>query len=303
MKIKISFAILLLLALFTAGDAQTLDKAKLDKFFDALAEKNKAMGSLTLAKDGKVLYSRAVGYSRISEKEKQASTVETRYRVGSIAKTFTAVMIFQLTEEGKLKLTDTLDKFYPQIPNAEKITIAQILAHRSGIHSFTNDPDYQTWMMNPKTKEEMLAIIAKSKPDFEPGEKRQYSNSGFVLLGYIIEKVTGKSYQKALKERITSKLGLSDTYLATGKTDVSKKESFSYSLAGNWKQETETDMSIPGGAGALISTPTDLTKFMHALFDLKLVSRESLEKMKTGKNGTDDVSARRENFLRAYRRN
>ena len=285
MKIKIISAIFLLLALFTAGYAQTLDKAKLDKFFDALAEKNKAMGSLTLAKDGKTLYSRAVGYSRISEKEKQASTVETRYRVGSIAKTFTAVMIFQLTEEGKLKLTDTLDKFYPQIPNAEKITIAQILAHRSGIHSFTNDPDYQTWMMNPKTKEEMLAIIAKAKPDFEPGEKRQYSNSGFVLLGYIIEKVTGKSYQKALKERITSKIGLSDTYLATGKTDVSKKESFSYSLTGSWKQETETDMSIPGGAGALISTPTDLTKFMHALFDLKLVSRESLEKMKTEKLG------------------
>ena len=211
MKIKIISAILFTLALFTAGYAQNLDKAKLDKFFDALAEKNKAMGSLTLAKDGKTLYSRAVGYSRINEKEKKASTVETRYRVGSIAKTFTAVLIFQLTEEGKLKLTDTLDKFYPQIPNAEKITIAQILAHRSGIHSFTNDPDYQTWMMNPKTKEEMLAIIAKSKPDFEPGEKRQYSNSGFVLLGYIIEKVTGKSYQKALKERITSKIGLSDT--------------------------------------------------------------------------------------------
>ncbi len=251
MKIKIISAILLTVCFIYRRVFANFDKAKLDKFFDALAEKNKAMGSLTLAKDGKILYSRAVGYSRISEKEKQASTVETRYRVGSIAKTFTAVMIFQLTEEGKLKLTDTLDKFYPQIPNAEKITIAQILAHRSGIHSFTNDPDYQTWMMNPKTKEEMLAIIAKSKPDFEPGEKRQYSNSGFVLLGYIVEKVTGKSYQEALKERITSKIGLSDTYLGTGKTDVSKKESFSYSLAGSWKQETETDLSIPGGAGAL----------------------------------------------------
>lgn len=289
MKIKITFAILLTFALFNAAFSQALDKAKLDKFFDALATKNKAMGSLTLAKDGKILYSRVIGYSQIGEKEKKASTLKTRYRVGSIAKTFTTVMIFQLVEEGKLKLEDKLDKFYPQIPNAEKITIAQILSHKSGIHSFTGDPDFRTWKMNPKTKEEMLAIIAKSKPDFEPGEKVQYSNAGFLLLGYIVEKVTGKNYQEALKERITSKLGLSDTYLGTGKTDVGKKESFSYGYIGDWKQNTETDLSIPGGAGALISTPTDLTKFIHALFDLKLVSRESLEKMKTEKMGLTTI--------------
>ncbi|HSK70262.1 MAG TPA: serine hydrolase domain-containing protein [Pyrinomonadaceae bacterium] len=285
MKIKILSAILFTFALFNAGFAQTLDKAKLDKFFDALAEKNKAMGSLALAKDGKILYSRAIGYSRISGDEKKASTVETKYRVGSIAKMFTAVMIFQLAEEGKLKLTDTLDKFYPQIPNAGKITIAQILSHKSGIHSFTSDPDFGTWLMNPKTKDEMVAIIAKSKPDFEPGEKMQYSNAGYVLLGYIVEKVTGKSYQTALKERITSKIGLSNTYLGSGKTDVSKNESFSFSYEGSWKEKTETDLSIPGGAGALISTPTDLAKFIHALFELKLVSQESLDKMKTEKMG------------------
>ena len=273
-----------MLALFSASYAQTLDKAKLDKFFDTIAEKNKGMGSLAVAKDGKVLYSRAIGYSQISEKEKKAATAATKYRIGSIAKMFTAAMIFQLVEEGKLKLTDPLAKFYPQIPNAEKITIAQILSHKSGIHSFTGDADFKTWLMNPKTKEEMLAVIAKSKPDFEPGEKMQYSNAGFVVLGYIVEKVTGKSYQEALKERITSKIGLSDTYVG-GKTDISKNETFSYSYAGNWKQETETDLSIPGGAGAIVSTPADLTKFIQALFDLKLISEESLEKMKTEKMG------------------
>ena len=284
MKIKFLYAIILTLALFNAGFSQTLDKAKLDKFFDTLAEKNKAMGSLTVAKEGNVLYSRAVGFSQINDKDKKASTTATRYRVGSIAKMFTAVMIFQLTEEGKLKLSDPLAKFYPQIPNAEKITIAQILSHRSGIHSFTGDPDFRTWLMNPKTKEEILAVIAKSKPDFEPGEKMQYSNAGYVLLGYIVEKVGGKPYQTALKERITSKIGLKDTYLG-GKTDVSNNETFSYSYAGNWKQEIETDLSIPGGAGALISTPTDLTKFIQALFDLKLVSKESLNRMQTEKMG------------------
>ncbi|HEX8289763.1 MAG TPA: serine hydrolase domain-containing protein [Pyrinomonadaceae bacterium] len=285
MKIRVLSTILLALAFFSSAYSQTLDKAKLDKFFDTLAEKNKAMGSLTVSKDGNVLYSRAVGYSQINGNEKKASTTATRYRVGSIAKMFTAVMIFQLVEEGKLKLTDTLDKFYPQIPNAKKITIAQMLSHKSGIHSFTGDPDFQMWLMNPKTKDEMLAVIAKGKPDFEPGEKFQYSNAGYVLLGYIVEKVTGKSYQEALKERITSKIGLKDTYLGKGKTNVTDNESFSYNYAGNWKQETETDLSIPGGAGAILSTPTDLTKFITALFNLKFVSQESLNQMKTNRMG------------------
>jgi D-alanyl-D-alanine carboxypeptidase len=285
MNIKIFSAILLMLALCAAAFSQTFDKAKLDKFFDVLAEKNKAMGSLTVAKDGNILYSRAVGYSQINGNEKKTSTATTRYRVGSITKMFTAVMIFQLVEEGKLKLSDTLDNFYPQIPNAKKISIAHLLAHRSGVHSFTGDPDFRTWLMNPKTKEEMLAVTAKSTPDFEPGEKMAYSNAGFVLLGYIVEKAGGKPYQEALKQRITSKIGLADTYLGAGKTDVGNKESFSYSYAGDWKQETETHLSIPGGAGAIISTPSDLTKFIHALFELKLVKQESLNQMKTDRMG------------------
>src|SRR6266498_3870390 len=134
MKLKILFATLLTLALSIAGYAQTLDKAKLDQFFDRLAEKNKAMGSLTIAKDGNVLYTRAIGYSQINGTEKRPLTAANRFRIGSITKMFTATMILQLVEEGKLKLTYTLDKFFPQIPNAQKITIAQILAHRSGIH-------------------------------------------------------------------------------------------------------------------------------------------------------------------------
>jgi CubicO group peptidase (beta-lactamase class C family) len=139
MKIKILFATLLTLELFTIGYAQTPDKAKLDQFFDRLAEKNKAMGSLTIARDGNVLYTRAIGYSQINGTEKKPLTSANRYRVGSITKMFTAAMILQLVEEGKLKLTDTLDKFFPQVPNAQKITIAQILAHRSGIHDIFRD--------------------------------------------------------------------------------------------------------------------------------------------------------------------
>src|SRR4028119_236080 len=224
MKNKILSATLLSLALFTAGYAQTqtLDKAKLDRFFDRLAEKNQAMGSLTVAKDGKILYSRAIGYSQINGSQRKPAITATRYRTGSLTKTFTAVMILQFVEEGKLKLSDTLDKFFPQIPNAGKITIAHMLTHRSGI-DFGKEPDFRSWSRNPRTKDEILAFIARGKPDFEPGEKRSYSNAAYVLLGYVVEKLAGKPYQDALKKRITGKLGLKDTYAGTGKTDVSKK--------------------------------------------------------------------------------
>ena len=272
----------MILAAVAAVSAQTPDKAKLDRFFDRLAEKNQAMGSLTIAKDGKVLYSRAIGYSQINGSERKPATTATRYRIGSITKTFTAAMIFQFVEEGKLKLSDTLDKFFPQIPNAGKITIAHILTHRSGIHDFIREPDFRAWSLSARTKDETLAFIARGKPDFEPGEKRSYSNAGYVLLGFVIEKLDGKPYQDALKKRITGKLGLKDTYAGTGKTDVSKKESFSYSYAGDWKQHEEMDLSIPGGAAAIISTPSDLVKFIQALFDGKLISQENVNQMKNG---------------------
>src|SRR5580765_1420283 len=185
MKTKMPFATLLTLVLVTAGHAQTLDKAKLDQLFDRLLEKNKGMGSLTLAKDGNVLYTRSFGYSQIDATEKKPLTPTTKYRIGSITKTFTAVMIFQLVEEGKLKLTDTLDKFFPQVPNAARITIGQILAHRSGIHNL--EPD-GSWGKQPRTKDEVVGRIAQGQPDFEPDSKHLYSNTGYVLLGYIVEK-------------------------------------------------------------------------------------------------------------------
>jgi D-alanyl-D-alanine carboxypeptidase len=289
MKVKLLSAILLTLAWFTAGYAQTLDKAKLDQFFDRLAEKNKAMGSLTVVKDGKVLYTRAIGYSQINGTEKRPLTAANRFRIGSITKMFTAAMILQLVETGKLKLTDTLDKFFPQIPNAKKITIVQILSHRSGIPNVKRDQNSQGNVnTTPITKDEMLALIAKATPDIEPDAKQSYSNSGYFLLGLIIEKLTGKPYEEALKERITSKIGLKDTYTATGSIDVNKNESLTYfNLGGEWKQHSETHPSILFGAGAIVSTPNDLAKFIQALFDGKIVSKENLDQMKTRRDGDD----------------
>ena len=228
LKARALFATLLTLALFTAGHAQTLDKAKLDQFFDRLAEKNKAMGSLVIAKDGNVLYTRAIGYSQINGTEKKPLTAASRFRIGSITKMFTAVMILQLVEEGKLKLTDTLDKFFPQVPNAQKITIAQILVASQRHPQRQRDQNLGQTPTIRMTKDEMLALIVQGTPDFEPDTKQSYSNSGYFLLGLIVEKITGKSYAEVLEERITSKIGLKDTYLATGNIDVSKNEALTY---------------------------------------------------------------------------
>src|SRR5207244_9006456 len=195
----------------------------------------KAVESLTIDKACNVLYPRAIGYSQINGTEKKPLTAASRYRIGSITKMFTATMILQLVEEGTLKLTDTLDKFFPQIPNAQKITIAQILAHRSGIPN--SRPSSKT---NAVTKAELLTIVSKGTPEFEPETKHSYSNSGFFILGLIVEKLTGKSYEEALKERITSRIGLKDTYAATGDIDVNNNESLAYThFDRDWKQVGE----------------------------------------------------------------
>jgi CubicO group peptidase (beta-lactamase class C family) len=277
MKIKLLLEIILSLAVFSSVYAQPLDEAKLDQLFNRLLEKNKGMGSITIAKDGKVLYTRSFGYGQITETIKTPLTDQTKYRISSITKMYTAVMIFQLIEEGKLKPSDELDKFFPQIPNATKITIDQILSHRSGIPNVVPDGSG----MQPRTEEERIAEIARLQPDFEPGSRHLYSNSGYVLLGYIVEKAGGQSYQEALKTRIVSKLGLQNTYMGTGNTNVARNESLSYRYVGGWREAREPDFSIVAGAGAIVSTPTDMVKFIQGLFDLKLISQNSLDQMKT----------------------
>ena len=249
-----------------------------------LSEKNKAMGSLAISKKGTVIYSNAFGYASINGANKIPATTQTKYRIGSITKMFTAVIIFQLIEENKLSLDNTLDKYFPTIPNAPKITIGHLLGHRSGIHNFTDDSLYMTYNQTAKTQKEMIAILAFSPSDFEPDTEATYSNSNFVLLGYIAEKITKRSYSDLVKSRIVSKLNLSQTYVGA-KTNISNNESFSYSFINDWKQESETDMSVPAAAGSIISTPVELTRFIEALFAGKLLSPESLEKMKTIKVG------------------
>ncbi len=284
---KTVLATIALLLSFSLGKAQTIDKAKLDQFFDRLAEKNKAMGTVVLVKDGKEIYTRSIGYGQINGDQMKPLTAASRYRIASITKMYTTAMILQLAEEGKLKLTDPLSKFFPRVPNAEKITMQHILGHRSGIPNVRREQNPQNNVNTlPITRDELLDLIVKSKPDFEPGTKHLYSNTGYLLMGLLIEKVTGKSYAQALNERIVSRIGLKDTYLATGNIDVSKNEALTYmNSGGEWKPVPETHPSMLFSAGAIVSTPADMARFIQALFDGKIVSRQSLDQMKSIQDG------------------
>ncbi|MDF2454313.1 MAG: hypothetical protein K0R51_306 [Cytophagaceae bacterium] len=264
--------------------AQKLNTSKLDSLFNALEEKNKAMGSLTISKNGQILYERSIGYEVLTDPLKVKASSDTKYRVGSISKMFTAVMIFQLIDEKKLSLESTLATYYPLVPNASKITIGHMLNHHSGLHNITERSNYMEWVQQPKSHEEMLLQITNAGIDFEPGVKSAYSNTNYILLGYIVEKITKKTYAENIKERISTPANLSATYVGS-KIDPSKHESYSYEWSGAWSAAEEADMSSSAGAGCMVSTATGLAKFAETLFASKLISSSSLEKMTTINDG------------------
>ena len=263
---------------FGALQAQSLNTVKLDSLFDILAAKNKSMCSIAISENGKVIYTKAIGMADAATNT--PATTATKYRIGSITKMFTTCLVFKAVEEQKITLEQTLDRYFPTVANAHKITISMMLNHRTGIHNFTDDAEYMDYHTQPKTQEAMVALLAAAKSEFEPDSKAEYSNSNFVLLSYILEKVYKKSYKELLESKITKPLGLKNTYFG-GKTNIQNNECYSYSYDGKWVKEDETDMSIPMGAGAVVATPTDLTKFIEALFAGKIINDAHLQQMKT----------------------
>ena len=273
--------IFLLLAILTSvvlPNAQTFDRTKLDSLLSYVEANQKSMGSLAILQDGKVVYKRAIGYANVAEQDK-ANTV-TRYGIGSISKTFTAVLVLQLVEDGKLSLGHTLGQYFPSLPNADSITIEQLLQHRSGLHNFTDDADYTEKMEQPMAREALLEWFVEKGVDFSPGEQMKYSNTGYVVLSFIIEEASGKTYAELLEERIAAPCGLSDTYMPTEVVGTQEREALSYQRNGaTWSPSTKTHPSIPIGAGSIISTAEDLAAFFHCLFEGKLVSEAHLQEM------------------------
>ncbi len=274
---KHTLLVAILLFLHCGLHAQALNTQKLDSVFQSIETNNRGMGTFSLFKDGKEVYQKAFGYADVGNQ--QIADAGTKYRIGSISKTFTAAIIMQLVDEGKLTLTTKLEEYFPQIPNSSKITIEQLLRHQSGLFNFTSAPDYTSWMTKSISHEDMLALFVKNGTVFEPGEKAEYSNTNYVILTLIAETIDKKDFSDILQTRIIKPCKLENTYYG-GEINPKNNEALSYSRNEEWILQQETDMSIPLGAGALVSTPTDINTFFICLFEGNLVSDASLSKMK-----------------------
>ena len=248
-----------------------------------MEQSNKVTGGVAIMKNGELAYEKYIGYLSLENKIRNNNL--TKFRIASITKTFTATIIFQLIEEGRLTLETKLSNFYPQIPNSEEITIADLLGHRSGIHNYTDDKEFLNYMTTKKSKKEILQFIAGPKPDFKPDQNFTYSNSNYVLLGFIIEDVTKSTYKKQLEKRISSALQLKNTTQGSD-INVHNNEAKSYDFhGGRWYSAREVSRTIVHGDGVIISTPNDVNAFMTALFSQKLISESSLNQMKEGYGG------------------
>lgn len=264
---------------FGQAKAQQPDYKKIDSLLTYLTENNKFMGSVSLAQNGKTVFEKAYGYADYATQKK--ADVHTKYKIGSISKMFTASVIFSLIEEKKLTLDTKLSKFFPKVKNADKITINHMLSHSSGIYNYTEAPGFMQHLQEKKTSTEMVKQIAGFESVFEPGTKSEYSNSNYLLLGYIIEDITKKPYTEAVINRVINKAGLTETSFYDV-IEPAKNEAYSYMVAGTSHEAwDEWDQSASYSAGGLQSTPADMNKFIAALFAGKVVSPQSVESMLT----------------------
>lgn len=267
---------------------QEIDTLKLNTFFNSLEKRNEAMGSIAITKNGKLVYQKTIGFREINEQQKVTSTKDTKYRIWSITKTYVAVMIFQLIEEGKLSLDTKLANFYPQIPNANTITIKNMLSHRSGIFDYVNDTDEEAQLNTESRthyKNSLVDHIATFTPNFNAGEDFRYSNSNYFLLGCIIERLDGNNFESSLTRRISSKIGLKNTFFGRKALKIIKNKANTYFFDKKWQNSPEEEnytFHLETADGGIVATPTDMALFMDALFDEKLITSKSLELMTSG---------------------
>lgn len=257
-------------------------KAKIDSLLTSYENSGELMGSIALSHDGEIVYSNAIGFDDVESKKK--SDVNTKYRIGSVAKPYTSVLIFKAIEENKLTLEETLDSYFPEVENANKITIAHLLQHRSGIPNFTKDEDFFSYHTQYRSPKEMVKMISDYDSDFEPNSKGEYSNSNYFLLCQILEKIYDSSYENLLEEKICKPLNLKNTNSGS-KISLANNECYSYEYTTGWNKLPETDMSVARGAGSIVSTPSEINNFLNALLVGKLISTQSLDSMKTIKDG------------------
>ena len=273
---------MILLALQGHGLAQSQSQkaAKIDEVM-TLANKYRLFnGSVLVAENGKVIYKKGFGLANMEWNI--PNTPETRFRLGSITKQFTATLILQLVEQGKIKLDGKLSDYLPDYRKdvGEKVTIHQLLNHTSGIPSYTGLPGFFSDVSrNPYSVDDFVKKYASNDLEFEPGSKFSYNNSGYFLLGAIIEKVTGKPYERVLKEKIFDPLGMKNTGYDHYATILEKRASGYEKTADGYVNAPYLDMSLPYAAGSLYSTVEDLYLWDQALYTDRVLSAQSKELM------------------------
>ena len=273
----------LILSLLIASLAHAQDfAAKADAYVQSWVRDKQFRGVVLVAKDGQPVFRKA--YGNANDEWDIPNSPETKFRLGSITKQFTAVAILQLAEKGKIKLEDPVKSYYPEAPAAwDKVTIHHLLNHTSGIPSYTDQPDFFPKQSRDRRTPAEIVKLTQDKPlEFEPGEKFKYNNTGYILLGVVIEKVTGESYEAYVRKNIFDPLGMKDSGYDSHDA-VIKKRATGYTPAGT--NSAYLDMSLPYAAGSLYSTVDDLLKWEQAMYTEKLISKASFEKMTTPGKG------------------
>jgi CubicO group peptidase (beta-lactamase class C family) len=243
---------------------------RVDEYMQAEMRVNGFSGTILLARKGTPIV--AKGYGLANAEWDIPNTPRTKFRLGSITKQFTSMAVMQLQQQGRLKVQDPICQYLAPCPDAWKaITIHHLLTHTSGIPSYTNPPSYPATMMVPKTVDQMVAGFRDLPLEFEPGSQFKYDNSGYFLLGVLVEKVTGQTYERVLRDQIFTPLGMRDSGYDNTAQILSMRAS-GYSRQGaDVTNAPYLDMVQPFAAGALYSTVEDLLKWDQALYTEQLL--------------------------------
>ena len=255
--------------------------AKIDKIAnDALAKSGVPSASVAVVRDGKLAYAKAYGHARLDPETPATSAM--RYSVGSISKEFTAAAILMLQQQGKLSLDDKIAKFFPDLTDADRITIRQILSHTSGYRDFWPQDYLMPMMKQSTTPGHIMDVWARKPLDFPPGSQWQYSNTGYVIAGAIVEKVTGQIPFEFLQQHVFPQLGITDAYdtnvHALPDTDA---RGYSRFALGPLRPSQKEGVDWMFGAGELAMTASDLAKWDIAMIEQTLLQPASWRAMQT----------------------
>lgn len=237
--------------------------------------------SVAVCRNGKPIYMKGFGFADLQNQVK--ATSKTVYRIGSVTKQFTSTIIMQLEKEGKLGLDDAASKYIDGLPAAwSKVTIRHLLTHTSGIPSYTNLPNFLDQFSRKSALPKDIVQTVIDKPlEFEPGSKWEYNNTGYVMLGMVIEKLDGRSYGKSLRARIIDPLGMTQTYFTSEQTLVpNRAQGYSWGLKG-FDNCSYLNMDWPYAAGSMESTVEDMAKWDAALYTEKTLPTASLKQIWT----------------------